>query len=66
MPSSTWLGIAGHRNEFVPNNFIRQDHATPHLAILSPDYGYRVTMPLLYYPQRLLVGRGAGTRALET
>jgi hypothetical protein len=65
MPSFTSLTISGYRDEPIPNTFIRQDNTTPHLAILFPGYGYRVTMPLLYYPQRLLVGRGADVLCVE-
>jgi hypothetical protein len=33
--------------------------------MLFPGYGYRATMPLLYYPERLLVARGADVLRVE-
>jgi hypothetical protein len=65
MFSITSLDISGYRSEPVPNTFIRQDHETQHLAMLFPGYGYRATMPALYYPERLLAARGADVLRLE-
>ncbi len=59
MYTVTSLEIAGYRGEPVPNSFIRQDAEAEHLAILFPGIRYTVDMPLLYYPGRLLSGRGA-------
>ena len=65
MQSILSLGIPGYRDTPVPNTFIRQDHASPHLAILLPGYGYRATMPAVYHPERLLIRQGADILRLE-
>lgn len=66
MPTSTMLDIRGYsRYESVPNSFFRQDGAVTHLALIFPGFGYRATMPLLYYPERILAQRGADVLRVE-
>jgi hypothetical protein len=65
MPSWTSLDIRGPGDRPVPNTFVRQEDETRHLGMLFPGYGYRATMPLLYYPERLLVARGADVLRVE-
>jgi hypothetical protein len=59
------LDILGCRDEPVPNTFARQEGETAHLAILFPGYGYRVTMPLLHYSERVLLAHGADVLCVE-
>src|SRR5919201_1355743 len=61
----TTLAITGYRDEPVPHTFLRQDQAARHLAILLPGIGYTCAMPLLYYPARLLLARGADVLRVE-
>ena len=65
MPAFSALTISGYRNEHVPNTFIRQERNTHHVALVFPGYGYRATMPALYYPQRILATRGADVLVVE-
>jgi hypothetical protein len=65
MPSRFSLDISGYRDLPVPNTFTRQDQETQHLGVILPGYGYRATMPVLYYPERLLVTRGADVLRVE-
>lgn len=60
------LAIQGFQDRPVPHTFISQESETGHLAILFPGRGYRVSMPLLYYIERLLVDGGAEVLRLET
>ena len=61
----TSLPISGHSGEAVPNRFFRQTGAVQDLAILFPGLNYTCDMPLLYYPARLLVERGADVLQLR-
>ena len=58
MYSFKTLGIAGYRNEPVPNTFLRQDEAARELAVVLPGVGYTCHMPLLYYPSQALLTLG--------
>jgi pimeloyl-ACP methyl ester carboxylesterase len=65
MPKFEPLEIAGYQQRQLPNTFIRQEEATDHLAMLFPGYRYRATMPLLYYPELVLVDHGADVLRVE-
>lgn len=65
MYSIATLDIRGYRNEAVPNTFLGQEQATRHLAIVFPGLGYSAQMPVLYYPSRLLLARGADILRVE-
>ena len=65
MYGATTLAITGYRDEPVPHTFLRQDQAARHVAILLPGIGYTCDMPLLYYPSRLLLARGADVLRVE-
>ena len=65
MYGATTLAITGYRNEPVPHRFLRQDEHARHVAILLPGIGYTCDMPLLYYPARLLLARGADVLRVE-
>lgn len=65
MPTPTTLDIAGYGDEPVPHTFLRQEQATQHLAILLPGLNYGCDLPLLYYPARLLLARGADVLRIE-
>jgi hypothetical protein len=65
MNSSMTLDIRGHRGQAVPNTFFAQDSETHHLALVFPGFGYTVHMPVLYYPRRLLLERGADALLVE-
>lgn len=65
MHSVETLNILGYRNEAVANTFFRQKHETRHVAILLPGLGYTAHMPIMYYPGRLLVARGADVLRVE-
>jgi hypothetical protein len=57
------LKLAGHADLPVPNRFFRvsQPHQAVNktLAVILPGLNYTCDMPLLYYPAKLLMGRGA-------
>src|SRR5512144_3131343 len=53
------LPILGYNSTDVPNRFFQQTRAARELAVLLPGLNYTCDMPLLYYPARLLVERGA-------
>ncbi|MGH2542285.1 MAG: alpha/beta family hydrolase, partial [Ardenticatenaceae bacterium] len=65
MFNSQPLDIAGYRNAPVPNTFLPQDKVTRHLALVFPGMGYTAQMPVLYYPSRLLLARGADVLLVE-
>ena len=65
MPRYTSIPIAGYGDTPVPNTFIMQDRPTDHLALVFPGQGYRATMPVLYYPSRALLNRGADVLWVE-
>ena len=55
----TQLPIQGHNGETLPNRFFRQKDNASELALVLPGLNYTADNPLLYYPSRLLVERGA-------
>jgi len=59
------LDIRGYHDMVVPNTFFRQDQPTSHLAIIYPGIGYTAQMPVLYYPSRVLLARGADVLRAE-
>src|SRR5205085_11493274 len=65
MYGATRLAITGYRDEPVPHTFLRQDEHARHVAILLHGIGYTCDMPLLYYPARLLLARGADVLRVE-
>jgi predicted alpha/beta-hydrolase family hydrolase len=58
MATETTLSITGHRNDPVPNRFIRPRGAIDKLAMLLPGFGYTCDMPLFYYAENLLTELG--------
>ncbi len=65
MYSTETLPIKGYRDEAVPNVFFKCDAGTRHAAMLLPGMGYKATMPLIYYPRRLMMDLGADVLVLE-
>jgi predicted alpha/beta-hydrolase family hydrolase len=65
MYSIRYLDILGHRDEPVPHTFFQQEKAPSHIAIILPGMGYTSHMPLLYYPARLMLNRGADVLQLQ-
>ncbi len=59
------LEIKGYQGQPIANTFWRQDYTADHLAVLFPGLGYTADMPLLYYPARLLVNRGAEVLSVQ-
>jgi len=55
----TSLPISGYAGKTVPNRFFRQAGAARTLAVLFPGLNYTCDMPLLFYPLKLLLARGA-------
>lgn len=53
------LMIQGYTDKALPNRFFRQTGEANDLALVLPGLNYTADMPLLYYPTRLLVERGA-------
>ena len=64
MPAET-LPVAGYRELPVPNALIRTAERSRHLAILFPGFGYRNTMPALYYSRDLMQARGADVLTVD-
>ena len=65
MYTFTTLDIRGYRGR-VPNTFIQQEQEARHLAIIYPGLAYNASMPLLYYPARLLTAqRGRAARGIR-
>ena len=60
------LPVIGYHDLPVPNTFTRQATETEHVTVLWPGYGYRATMPALYYVEALLVAEGADVLRVET
>ena len=58
MATSTTLSIQGYRGAAVPNQFLRPEGAIDCLAVLLPGIAYTLDMPLFYYAEHLLLGRG--------
>lgn len=65
MAAITKLDIAGFAGKPIPNRFFRQEQAADCLGIIFPGLGYNSDMPLLYYPAKLLVDRGADVLQLR-
>lgn len=65
MVAFTSLLIAGYAGKPVLNRFFEQDQAATKLGIVLPGLGYNCDMPLLYYPTRLLLARGADVLQLR-
>jgi predicted alpha/beta-hydrolase family hydrolase len=59
------LDTAGYQGQPVPNELIRPEGETDHLAILLPGYGYTCDGPLFYYAESLLVHTGANILRVE-
>ena len=55
----TSLPITGYAGKTVPNRFFLQGEAARTLAVLFPGLNYTCDMPLLFYPLKLLLARGA-------
>jgi predicted alpha/beta-hydrolase family hydrolase len=55
----TSIPISGYDGKTVPNRFFRQEGAARTLAVLFPGLNYSCDMPLLFYPLKLLLARGA-------
>jgi predicted alpha/beta-hydrolase family hydrolase len=55
----TSISFTGYAGKTVPNRFFRQEGLTKTLAVLFPGMNYSCDMPLLFYPLKLLLGRGA-------
>jgi hypothetical protein len=53
------LRILGADGEPLPHHFLQSTPGTDVLGVLLPGFGYRATMPLLYYAERALLWRGA-------
>ncbi len=58
METISHLDITGYRNLPVPNTYWRQP-SSDRVAIVLPGYGYSADMPVLYYPGRAALERGA-------
>jgi hypothetical protein len=58
MPN-TRLDAVGPNGQAVPNTLTTGETPSRHLAVCLPGFGYRATMPVLYYPMRHLAGLGA-------
>jgi len=65
MVTITALEIAGYGSKPVPNRFFRQEQAATRLGLVFPGLGYNCDMPLLYYPTKLLLARGADVLQLR-
>lgn len=65
-PEITSLTINGLGGRVVPNRFFRCRDGAGALAVLFPGLRYTCDMPLLYYPTRLLLQRGADVLQLHT
>ena len=59
------LEIVGYRDAAVPHTFLWQEAETRQLALLLPGIAYTCDNPLLYYPGRLLLDRGADVLRVE-
>ncbi len=55
----TTLSITGYDTNPLPNRFFRQAGSANTLAVLFPGLRYSCDMPLLFYPFKLLLERGA-------
>ena len=55
----TSISISGYAGKSVPNRLFRQAGAARTLAVFFPGLNYSCDMPLLFYPLKLLLERGA-------
>jgi predicted alpha/beta-hydrolase family hydrolase len=62
----TSIPISGYAGKTVPNRFFRQEGAARALAVLFPGLNYTCDMPLLFYPMKLLLERGAEVLQVRT
>ena len=65
MEEITSLSVIGYNNHPLSNTFFRQSEPSKRLALFFPGRGYTCAMPLLYYPTRLLVQKGADALWVE-
>lgn len=65
MTKKVELAIRGHRGEAVPNELVRQDGDTDHLAMFLPGFGYTCEMPLFYYAEIVCLEAGADVLRLN-
>lgn len=59
------LSISDYHGAPLSNTFMQQEQAARQLAVVLPGQGYTAHMPVLYYPTRLLVSRGADVLCVE-
>ena len=59
------LSISDYHGAPLSNTFMHQEQTARQLAIVLPGQGYTAHMPVLYYPTRLLVSRGADVLCVE-
>lgn len=59
------LSIQGYENRPVPNRFLRRSAVSDHLAVLLPGFAYGIDLPVLFYPGRLMLERGADLLKVE-
>lgn len=59
------LPIRGLDGTPLTNTFFRQKEEASELAVFFPGRGYTCAMPVLYYPTRLMVQRGADALTIE-
>jgi hypothetical protein len=65
MEEITSLSIIGYNNHPLSNTYFRHSEPSNRLALFFPGRGYTCAMPLLYYPTRLLVEKGADALWVE-
>lgn len=65
MTKKVELTIPGHRGEAVPNELVRQEGDTDHLAVLMPGFGYTCDMPVFYYAGIVCLDAGADVLRLQ-
>ena len=65
MYSIQTLAIVGYQNEAVPNTFLKQEGQADSAALVLPGVGYTTHMPVLYYPSKELLVRGADVLWVE-
>jgi hypothetical protein len=61
----TSISIRGYANRPVPNRLFRQFGAR-RLALILPGLSYSCDMPLLFYPARLMIQRGAAVLQVQS
>jgi hypothetical protein len=65
MYSFQTLDITGYQNEPLPNTFLKQEGQADSAALVLPGVGYTAHMPVLYYPSKELLARGADVLWVE-